>query len=228
MKKFLLLLAGIAVGFSANAIELSFWLGNQKITPGQTIKFTDIEVTEYEGDNYKEVLMKPELYLLSNIYSSDIKITADCTSGQQIALCAGGTCLGDTKVVKEKVTVRPNQKLDLGFDYFGEFDMDEQIPTVVTAFEAEDVTVSGSKVQFIIEMGEKSASVTAVEVFDDLQPVEGGIAYKTSGEAAHLRITSIVGINVFSADVNSEGFIALPKGLYVYTFGNRSGKIYIR
>ncbi|MDE6367806.1 MAG: hypothetical protein K2K94_01050, partial [Muribaculaceae bacterium] len=195
--------------------------------PNQTVKFTDIDVVTYDEDDYKEVKMDPKLSLSTDIYSSNIKITATCTSGQSIQMCAGGTCRGGESVTKEKVTVRPNQKLDIGFDYSDEFDLDEPIPTVVTVIEAEDVTESGSKVQFIIEMGEEGASVTAIEVFDDIKAVEGGIAYKSSGNCA-LRIVNILGVNVYSANVSGEGVINLPKGLYVYTFGKRSGKIYIR
>ncbi|MDE5568679.1 MAG: hypothetical protein K2J12_09600 [Muribaculaceae bacterium] len=228
MKKFLLLLAGVSAYLSADAIQLTFYIGDQKVTPGQTVIFNNIEVTEYPEDEYKEVMMDPKLSIMSDFYSSDIKITADCTSGQIIQVCANGVCRSNQKVVLDKVKLQNGKKVDLGFEYRADLDLDEAIPTVVTAIEAEDVTESGSKVQFIIEMSEKSASVTAVEISDELQPVEGGIAYKVSGEVAPLRITSIVGINVFSANVNGEGIIALPKGLYVYTFGNRSGKIYIR
>lgn len=227
MKKFLLLLAGVSAYLSADAIELTFWMGNQKITPNQTVKFTDIEIVTYDEDGYKEVKMDPHISLDTDIYSSDIKIKATCTSGQSIQMCAGGTCHGGESVTKENVTVRPSQKLDLGFDYTGEFDLDEQIPTVVTVIEAEDVTESGSKVQFIIEMGEKGASVSTIEVCDEIKAVEGGIAYKSDGNS-DLKVVNIVGITVYSATVCGEGFINLPKGLYVYTFGNRSGKIYIR
>lgn len=227
MKKFLLLLAAVSAYLSADAIELTFWMGNQKITPNQTVKFTDIEVTTYDEDNYKEVKMDPKLSLSTDIYSSNIKITATCTSGQSIQMCAGGTCRAGVSVTKEKLTVRPSQKLDLGFDYGEEFDLDDPIPTVVTLIEAEDVTESGSKVQFIIEMGEEGASVSAIEVRDDFKAVEGGVAYKTT-QNCPLRIVNILGVNVYSANVSGEGVINLPKGLYVYTFGNRSGKVYIR
>ncbi|MDE7457729.1 MAG: hypothetical protein K2M77_02575 [Muribaculaceae bacterium] len=227
MKKFLLLLAGVSAYMSADAIELTFWMGNQQITPDQTVKFTDIDIVNYDEDGYKEVKMDPKLSISSNIFSSDVKITATCTSGQSIQMCAGGLCRGGVTVTKEGVTVRPNQKLDLGFDYAGEFDLDETIPTVVTVIEAEDVQESDSKVQFIIEMGEAGASVSTIEVNDDFKAVEGGVAYSADKDCA-LTITTMSGVNVYTANVSGEGFISLDKGLYVYTFGSRSGKIYIK
>lgn len=225
MKKFLLILMCAYATFSASAVELSFWLGNKKITPGQTVQFTDITTDLYT--DYKEVTMKPALYISSDIFSSDVKITAKCTSGQSIQMCAGGTCRGGVTVTKDQVTVRPNQKLDLGFDYIGELDLDEAIPTVVTVFEAEDIYESDSKVTFVLEMGEKSASVSVIEAFDDLKAVDGGIAYKAD-EATQLNVAAISGVNVFSATVSGEGFIALPAGIYVYSFGERTGKLYVR
>ena len=227
MKKFLLLLAGVSAYMSADAIELTFWMGNQHITPDQTVKFTDIDIVNYDEDGYKEVKMDPKLSISSNIFSSDVKITATCTSGQSIQMCAGGLCRGGVTVTKEGVTVRPNQKLDLGFDYAGEFDLDETIPTVVTVIEAEDVQESDSKVQFIIEMGEAGASVSTIEVNDDFKAVEGGVAYSADKDYT-LTITTMSGVNVYTANVSGEGFISLDKGLYVYTFGSRSGKIYIK
>ena len=227
MKKFLLLLACASAYFSAGAIELTFWMGNQKISPDQTVKFTDIDVITYDEDGYKEVKMDPKLSISSDIYSSAVKITATCTSGQSIQMCAGGSCRGGETVTKENVTVRPSQKLDLGFDYSDEFDLDETIPTVVTVIEAEDVETSGSKVQFVIEMGEEGAAVSTILVNNDFKAVDGGVAYKAS-ENCNLKIVNIIGQNVYSANVSGKGVINLPKGLYVYTFGKHSGKIYIR
>lgn len=227
MKKFLLLLAAVSAYLTADAIQLTFWMGNKKITPDQTVKFTDIEVETYDEDGYKEVKMDPKLKLGTDIYSSNVKIIATCTSGQSIQMCAGGTCRGGESVTKENITVRPSQLLDLGFDYTDYLELDEDIPTVETVIEAEDVKVSGSKVQFIIIMGKEGASVSTIQYSDEISPVDGGLAYKAD-EPTALKVTSIVGINVYSATVSGEGTVALPKGLYVYTFGKRSGKIYIR
>lgn len=225
MKKFLLLIAALSAFCTANAIELTFWLGNKKIAANETVKFTDVKVDTYEG--YKEVTMKPQLYLSADIYSSDIKITANCTSGQLIQMCAGGTCRGGVTVTKEEVVVQTNQKLDLGFDCITEVDLDQAIPTVVTVIEAEDVTESGSKKQFIIEMSGNSASISSLEKSDDIKPVAGGLAYNTETATA-LTVTNITGRNVFSSTVSGAGYVALPKGLYIYSFGGRTGKIYIR
>lgn len=226
MKKFLLLITLAAAFCSAQAkTNLTFYIGNTEITPGQTVEFTDITITEEDG--YREVMMKPEIYLSSSIYCSTIKIVADCTSGQEIGLCAGGKCIGGKTVTKENVTVRLGQKLELGFDYVNDFDLDEEIPTVVTTISAEDVEEAGSKIQFVITMGQKTNSVTAIEVNDFIKAVDGGIAY-TADQATQLTVSTLSGVTVFSGTVNGEGIVALPKGFYAYSFGAISGKLYIK
>lgn len=225
MKKFLLLIACFSAVCSASAIKLSFFINDTEIKAGETVKFSDIKVVS--EDDYVEVTMAPALYLVSDIFSDEVKVTAACTSGQSISLCAGGVCKGGETVVKEGVTVRANEKLELGFDFIGEFDTEEEIPVVVTSIEAEDVSEEGSKVQFVIEMGKDVAAVTAIELSDDFKAVEGGVAYKADGATA-LTITALNGVTLCSATVEGEGFISLAAGLYVYTFGDKSGKIYIK
>lgn len=226
MKKFLLFLAAAAVYCTAGAVELTFWLGNQKIAPGQTVQFNDITVETY--DSWKEVSMKPALYISSNSYLEDVKITAECTSGQSIQMCCGGACSAGVTVTKSGLTVTTGQKRALEFDYVNyDMDLDEAIPTVVTVFEAEDTSYPESKVQFVLEMNKQNAALSVIEVNNAVKAVAGGIAYKAA-EGGILSVYSITGMTVFNANVSGEGTVKLPRGLYVYSFGGRTGKIYIR
>ncbi len=225
MKKFLLLLAAVSAYCSASALELTFMLGDHKITPGSTVEFTKFTVDTQDG--YKEVTCKPDLYLYSDLYSSKIKVTATCTSGQEIQMCAGGTCRGGASVTKEDVKIQTGEKLFLEFDYIDELDLDQKIPVVTTLFEAEDVTKPETKTQFVLIMDENGASVAEITATKGLRAIEGGIAYKTD-YACSLTLSTIAGVNVVSTEVEGEGIVKLPQGLYVYSFGNSSGKIYIR
>lgn len=227
MKKFILLLAAVSAYCSASALELSFLLDNKKITPGTTVEWTDIKVVTYEDDQYKEVTMKPALYLTTDLYSSKIKVTAKCTSGQEIQMCADGKCRGGESVTQENITLQTNAKLDLGFDYVAELDLDEDIPTVTTEFEAEDVNKAGTKIQFVLQMGPKGASLTEITTSENIHAVEGALAYKAESPCI-LTVSTIGGVSVFCGEVEGEGTVTLSTGLYVYTFGNASGKIYIR
>lgn len=225
MRKFyLMMLAGLC-GLAAQAIELTFWIGNQKITPGETIEFNDVTVTDME--TYKEVTMKPSLYLSTNIYSSSLTVKATCTSGQTIQMCAGGRCQGGVSVTKEKVTVQTGQKFPLEFDYIGELDLDEPVPTVTTLLEAEDTTEPGSKIAFTIVMSEKGASLSRVEAADGLTAVAGGIAYDVEGNAL-LSVYSADGLEAFSAKVSGSGTVNLPAGLYIATLDGKTTKILVK
>ncbi|MDE6582195.1 MAG: hypothetical protein K2K47_06700 [Duncaniella sp.] len=225
MKKLLLILSFMALVQYAGAIELSFWIGDKKIAPGETVQFNDIVVDDY--GTWKEVTMKPMLYLQSNIYSSDVKLTATCTSGQEVQICTNGKCRKGATIVVDDFTLQTNQKFDIGFDYIAELDKDEAIPTVVTTIEAEETTTPGSRVQFVIEMSEKGASISEIRTADSLKAVDGGLAYNAEG-TARLYVTNILGVNVCNREVSGEGIVTLPKGLYVYRFGNKTGKIYVK
>lgn len=225
MKKFLLLLSFMALVQYAGAIELSFWIGNQKITPGETIRFTDITVEDY--GTWKEVTMKPMIYLQSDIYSSEVALTATCTSGQEIQLCTNGKCRKGASITLNDFTLQTNQKFDIGFDFKAELDSDEAIPTVVTTIEAEETSTPGSRVQFVIEMSEKGASISEIRTSDSLKAVAGGLSFNAES-ATQLYVTNILGVNVYNREVSGEGIVALPKGLYVFRFGRKSGKIYVK
>lgn len=227
MKKLLLILSFMALVQYAGAIELTFWLGNKQITPGETITFDDIQVETYQEEAFKEVTMHPAIYLVSNIYSSDVVLTATCTSGQSIQICANGKCRAGERVSIDDFTLQTDQKFDIGFKYIGELDLDEPIPTVVTTIEAEETTSPGSHVSFVIEMSEKGASITEIKATESIKAAAGGIAYHTESPV-RLYVANILGVNVFDRQVSGDGTVSLPKGLYVYRFGDKAGKIYVK
>ncbi len=225
MRKFLFILSFLSMVQAASALDLSFWIGNTKITPGETVQFTDIIVDTYP--DYKEVTMKPSLYLMADMYSSDVVLKATCTSGQVIQVCTNGKCRSGESVTVSDFVLRPNQKLDIGYDYITELDLTDPIPTVVTTIEAEDPTEPGSKVEFVIEMSDGQASISEVRSANKISANADGIAYSADG-VTRLQVTNILGVNYCSREVSGEGFIALPKGLYIYRLGDKAGKIYVR
>ena len=227
MKKIYLSMLALLLCFGvAEARKLTFYIGKTAITPGETVSFEDIVVDDY-GD-YREVTMAPELYLTSDIYSSKINITAKCTSGQSIQMCAGGACAMGETVTKENITIQTNAFLELKFDYIVELEGDEAIPVVVTEFSAVDTAYPETAVTFTLVMGEKGG-VTLIENNADLVAVEGGIQYNVE-QPTTLEIVDIQGRKVAEATVNGFGFLPIDAsaGVYVYTFGENSGKIYIK
>lgn len=227
MKKIYLSMLALLLCFGvAEARKLTFYIGQTAITPGEIVSFEDIVVDDY-GD-YREVTMAPELYLVTDIYSSKISITAKCTSGQSIQMCAGGACEMGTTVTKENVTLQTNAFLDLKFDYIVELEGDEAIPVVVTEFSAVDTAYPETAVSYTLVMGEKG-SVTLIENRADLVAVAGGVQYNVE-QPTLLELVDIQGRKVAEATVNGFGFLPVdaPAGVYVYTFGENSGKIYLK
>ena len=227
MKKIYLSMLALLLCFGvAEARKLTFYIGQTAITSGETVSFEDIVVDDY-GD-YREVTMAPELYLTTDIYSSKISITAKCTSGQSIQMCAGGACEMGTTVTKQNVTLQPNALLDLKFDYIVELEGDEAIPVVVTEFSAVDTAYPETAVSYTLVMGEKG-SVTLIENRADLVAVAGGVQYNVE-QPTQLELVDIQGCKVTEATVNGYGFLPVdaPAGVYVYTFGENSGKIYLK
>ena len=227
MKKFYLLLAGALMCMSAQARELTFYLGDQAITPGTTVTFNNPQVTDH-GD-YFEVKMAPDLYLSTNLFSNTIEITADCTSGEQIQICAGGSCQMGESVTKKNVTINTNQKLDLEFHYSGEFDAGEAIPTVTTKFDAYDGESEESRTSFTLVMG-PTTGLTIIRDSAELTFDGHQLVYNISG-SSELVIADTDGRSVINTTVSGEGSLStegLAEGIYIYRLGNKSGKIYIR
>ena len=117
MKKLYFLMAALLVGGISQARELTFYFGNDVVEPNSTVVL-------------KEVVMAPPLYVSSDIYTKDLKITATCTSGQEIQLCAGGNCMTGPTVTKEGIKVQPDQKLALDLEYIAQMPVDETAPRV--------------------------------------------------------------------------------------------------
>lgn len=227
MKKFFLIAAAALIfSVGAQARTLTFYIGSKPITSGETIPFEDFVVENY-GD-YKEVMMKPELFITTDIYTSKLMVSAKCTSGESIQMCAGGACERGTTVTKNGIRIQTNEMLPLIFDYIVELDLDQEIPTVVTEFEAQDGDYKETHITFTLIMG-KDAGITLIEHNHNLRGIRGGVAYDVESETA-LQLFTIEGVRVLDATVNGTGSLnlGLNPGIYVYTLGAQSGKLYIK
>ena len=50
-------------------------------------------------------MMNPHINIISDVAANDIILIAECTSGQNIQLCAGGTCEMGKEITKTGVTL---------------------------------------------------------------------------------------------------------------------------
>lgn len=232
MKKLLLILASAAAAMTAQARELTFWLGDEKIEPGSSIEFTKPEVTDLGGVD--QLMFAPELYISSDIYSSKIKVTAVCTTGQTFQMCCGGQCSNGTTVVKENVKVQTGQKLPLEFEYVEFPWMGGEYPTIVTEFEAQDGSYENTNIKFVLTMGPDGASVEAVEVDAPVRITSAGIVYNLPAGGT-IELFSITGSRALKASLHGSGTLdttSLKRGVYVYTLAtpslSRTGKLVVK
>lgn len=193
MKK-ILIAAAMLCAMTASARELTFYIGDTPIENGSTIEFSDFKVETYD-DGYRGVTMAPELFVSSDIFTEKVSITAECTSGQTIQLCAGGNCMAGTKVTKNNVTLKTDTKLPLMFDYVNnDIEPGAEVPKVTAVISAQDGDFADTFKSFTIVMAEKAAlgnvsvDVTPVEYYNlqgiRIEKPSSGIAIRRQGNKA--------------------------------------------
>lgn len=234
MKKFYTILAGmLVVAASATAQNLTFYMDGKPVDAGSTVYFNEID-KEPAGSSKVEVTINPKLSLGTDLYNSSICVTATCTSGQKIQMCAGGTCVSGEVVKKTDLKVQTNAKLDLQFEYIGVLGKDEEIPTVTTKFEAwSDDDEEETLRTFTLVMNGTSA-LTLVENTKPIEVSAAGLVYNIKG-TAKLAVYNALGQVALQRNVNEHGVVStagLAPGLYFYTLRgagvNHSGKVYVR
>lgn len=227
MKKLYMFLLAGATAFGMNAANLKFYVGSQEVTPGSTVYFTDYQAEEYDRGVW-DIVMNPHVSIESDFFSSTVNVTATCTSGQEIQMCAGGQCAAGNSVTKENLTIHTGERLELDFEYMNHEYEGDDVPTVTTSFKATDG--EGSPVEFILVMGPKDTSVNAVGVSTYIRYTGAGIAYSVDN-ACNFALYSLTGSCVAQARIEGSGVVStngLPKGVYIYKAGARTGKILIK
>lgn len=223
MKKLYLFLAALAVTSGAGAKQLTFYLGDTPIANEETVYFNEIETIDLGG--IYDISMEPELYVLSDVNASNVAISAECLSEQEIQLCTDNLCAIGEYVSKENLSVTAGTKLPLQLHYYGtEAEIPEVTVEVTGIFGEEEATFTS----FTIVMGEK-AGITVIEHAANLKAVRGAIEYKLDSEET-FTLYSADGALVLKTDVSGTGSIStseLRKGIYVYTLGSGKGKLYI-
>lgn len=227
MKKIYLFVLGVLLASGASARELTFYMGDVPVQNGTTVASDALEVEDY-GD-YKEVKMDPHLYLGSDIFTSDVEIKVTCLTGQYVQLCAGGNCMKGTAITKSKVKINAGQLLPLQYDFVGELDADEPVPTVTSLIEAVDTKHPETARSFTITMG-GNASLSVVEIKSEFTVTSSGIVYNLDAPV-QLSLYNITGKQVLSAALSGAGIVdasSLPQGVYVYKAGKHTGKMIIK
>lgn len=231
MKKFYTLLASLAFIFAANAADnkLTFYIGETPIENGSTVEFNDLTVVDL-GDGWGDVKYEPKLYLTNDFYSSKIKVTAKCTSGESVMMCCGGLCGSGVEVVKENIKMQAASKLALEFHWENPEIELAAVPEITVEFEAVDGSGKNAPASFTLVM-KKNAGVADIAANSTNVRVNGKTLAYNVPSATQLSVYSIVGTRVLSQSVSGNGSVALDKlakGCYIYSIAGKTGKFYVK
>lgn len=233
MKKFYMIAAAALVAMSASAESLKFVRGEERtvVGPGQTIVCNNWTFDDMTG----ELMMNPELYVLSD-ETATVRCVVKSVTGQDFQCCMGGECAVASKDrdLEKEGNVTANVPFDTKFEYVSrtaediseiDKDMIAQLTLSYTFFGAQPT----EPVTVIFNQSEGGTN----QVFDKgetLVSVDGSLEYNIEG-AAQFRLFDTKGNVVIKQDVNGNGSIStasLDKGVYVYTLGTRSGKVFVK
>lgn len=231
MKKFYMLAALAAMAMGANAQTIIFTMGDKTLTPGETVVFNDMHKTADYGDDGYDYMYDPKLYFTAS-QAGNVDGTVICTTGQDVQFCLGGSCERNPKIIKTGVKVPANEPQNTQFEFGGStYSADELPPKDVKV----DITMQytgkpETAVSLHFEFNKDLSSVTMVQ--DDVKIVAtpGEVRYNTA-EKAVLNLYTMGGQLAAKATVHGNGAINtsnLPKGVYIYTLGNKSGKLIVK
>lgn len=211
---------------SANARQLTFYNGETPVENGASITFNDVQVTP-AGAN-KEVMIAPELSLGTDTYSSQISLVCK-SDGESVQMCAGGAC-EQGKTIKKTLKINGGKTVPLQFEYMATLPKDAAVPKIVCTFEAQDGTYADTKITMTVVLNGENGGIEAIVNGYELYSDAEGVHYNVEG-ARQLALYGITGMKVLQRTVSGSGVIAtgeIPAGIYVYTLGNKSGKIIVR
>lgn len=224
MKKFTLFAACAAFALGMNAQTVMFTQKGTEIPDGETLTCTD-----WTDDGWGTFTCDPEISILST-QNMLVDVTAEClTEDRTVALCCGGACMMGAKVVKNNISLTANVPFPAEFhtEYY-----DEPVtPTFITNLY---VTAAGSDTKLasitVITKGGDNA-VSVFEADNTLVRYENGELVYSAETPCDLVLYSTNGQCVLEQKVSGNGSIKaaeLGAGVYVYTIGNKSGKVVIR
>lgn len=230
MKKFTLFAACAAFALGMNAQTVKFIQNGKEIASGETITCTD-----WEDDGFGTFLCDPEISVVSN-QNILVDITAEMAAESQastrfIQMCCGGDCMiGSDKVVKSGISLTANSAMPLEFET-SYWDDEPETPTIIA-----DIYVcpAGSTEKIASITVITSAGDGAVSVFE----IDNTLVTFSNGELKYeaaapctLALYGTDGKLFVEKAVSGAGSIdatGIPAGVYVYTLGNKSGKVVVR
>ena len=226
MKKLYMIAAAALLAAGAQAQTLKVYMGEEEIKLGETTTFNGGEINDF-GAVGKDYKFDPELSLMSD-QSGACTLVADCTTGQNVMLCFGGTCVSSQSIEKTADLVA-GEKMPLQFEFMGyTYTADEAIPEdVTTEFTAEQ---GATVISFTVIVNPGNSAVTVLQNDKALRAVKGAVEYSLEAPA-EFALYALDDTKVAAWNLAGNGTVStahLPAGIYAYTLGKNSGKLYLR
>lgn len=222
MKKFYLLIAIAGLAFAGNAQNVKFYENGKEIPKNSTYTFNNVE------EDFSGLLLHPAITLKAEA-STTVKVSANCTTGQEIQLCFDGGCKAGVNVTSNPVTMTKGVSYNLDYKYEPmSFDpIEDVITSVITVTDnITNVTVN----EITVTYDPNAGSVNAVVTDSDLSYTDGVIKYNVN-QATSLSLYNAAGQIVAKSTANGSGEFStalLPTGVYIYRLGNNTGKILVK
>ena len=226
MKKFLLIMSAGLMATSLYAGDIRLYSGETLLEPGKHI-FNEMTITDLGAGVM--VTIDPDLSIKADSRTYDVQVTAKCTTGQNIQMCAGGQCERKPEVVKTGLLLNADTPLPLEFEFMETFDSALDIPKdITTELTIEELGVPSSKKLYTILMNTQTGAVEVINHDSEINYMNGALNYNLSG-AATINVYDVNGRLVKSAEAQGNGTLPLSdlgKGIYLYSIsGSPSGKI---
>lgn len=213
--------AALMFGMAANA-DVNFVREGEVLKSGETYTYSEY----FDLGTFH--MYDPDIYLLSD-EDCTVDVTAECTTGQKIGLCCGGQCVNGVTVTKENIALEAGKQLPANFDYNDNLD-DDSIEFVSTELSVKKVGTLGVASKITVVFDIKGTSVTMIENDADFYYSAGNLNYNVA-DATELALFDAKGNCALRTIVRGAGSIAtsnLSQGIYVYTLGDKSGKIFVK
>lgn len=223
MKKFLLLgmLAGLAM--TAGAQNVKFYYQGNEVPQNQTLVYSDVIYDDIWG----EYMIKPDVTLKATS-NATVVVKVVCTTGQSVNLCFGGQCgAPSTTVISKQFNMVAGRAENLEYDYASSDPIDYIVSTDVYVMDPiSEATVNKITLKFDPNAG----SVKGVSADKGVAYSNGNLYFNTT-EATSFALYNCAGQKVAGYMVNGTNEFStanLQPGVYVYTVGGKTGKIFVK
>lgn len=222
MKKIYLILGSVVMAMAANAQNVKFYYGSNEIPQNGTFEFHEVGESEFGG-----YIIEPAITLRAT-NNQTVRMVANCITGQSVNLCFGGDCgMPGPTVTSPAFTMMGGVSYDLRYDLTSDDPIDYEVTSEMTVYDdITDAVINKITVKFTPDTG----AVNGISSDSTLNYQQGTFNYDVNAPE-NFTLYTASGQMVKNLTVEGKGQIStsgLISGVYIYTIGNKSGKVIVK